>query len=73
MARVGSYSAKDIIRVLIKIGFVLKDINGSHYMYYNPRTGKKIPVPFHPGDLPRGTVHRIFKEAGLDYDTQQEL
>lgn len=36
---------------------------GSHEKWANP-TGASFPVPRHPGDLKRGTLKAIFKQAG---------
>jgi predicted RNA binding protein YcfA (HicA-like mRNA interferase family) len=37
---------------------------GSHRMWKNP-SGRKFPVPFHPGDLNPHTLQKIIKQAGL--------
>jgi predicted RNA binding protein YcfA (HicA-like mRNA interferase family) len=33
---------------------------------YETSTGKRLPIPEHPGDLPEGTIKAILKQAGLD-------
>lgn len=57
---------KELIRILESNGFVLKRIRGSHHVFTNKTSGKITVVPVHKGDLPRGTLHAILKQAGLD-------
>ncbi len=62
-----SYSAKDLIAILIKNGFEFKRSKGSHHIYENPDTKKITVVPVHGNkDLPKGTYFGILKQAGLD-------
>lgn len=68
MARVGSFDGKSLAIILHEKGFVHKRTTGSHYLFCHLETGKTIPVPIHPGDLPRGTQQRIFKMAGIGRD-----
>ena len=37
-----------------------------HDMTINDVTGQKIPIPRHPGDIPKGTAHKLLKEANLE-------
>lgn len=68
MARVGAYHGKDIGKILLKKGFVLKRRNGSHYIFRDFQTGDTIVIPVHPRDLPRGTQQGILKRAGIIFD-----
>lgn len=48
-------------------GYFFKQANGSHQLYYNPKTGKTVIVPMHgKKDLPKGTFFAILKQAGID-------
>jgi len=38
--------------------------SGSHVIWENPN-GRRFPVPRHPGDLRRGTLAKLIKQAGL--------
>ena len=40
-----------------------KGTGSSHHMYR--KGNRKIPVPEHPGDIPKGTEDAIKKQAGL--------
>jgi len=62
-----SYSAKDLISILIRNGFEFKRSKGSHHIYENPVTKKITVVPMHGNkDLPKGTYYGILRQAGLD-------
>ncbi|MEK7202480.1 MAG: type II toxin-antitoxin system HicA family toxin [Patescibacteria group bacterium] len=38
---------------------------GSHQIFYNSTTKRRVTVPFHRRDLPKGTLNDILKQAGL--------
>ena len=60
-------SAKNLIKVLEKNGFIFKRSKGSHHIYYCSAKSKTIVVPVHGGkDLPKGTFLAILKQAGID-------
>lgn len=65
MPKLPSLTSKDIIRVLEKEGFVLDRIKGSHHIYYHPETRRRVVVPFHTKDLPKGTLLEILRQAGI--------
>jgi len=64
--RLPSMTARDVIRKLKRAGFVFdRQAKGSHEIYYNPKTKRRVTVPNHPGDLPKGTLRAIIKQSGL--------
>jgi predicted RNA binding protein YcfA (HicA-like mRNA interferase family) len=68
MPKIPSLTAKKVIKILLKNGFSLDHQTGSHRVYYNKDTKKRVIVPYHKKELPRGTLISILKEAGLkDY------
>jgi len=73
VSKLPSLTPQEIIKVLEKKGFVLDRIKGSHYLYYHPETGRRVTVPFHKKDLPKGTFFAILKQAGIDKDELREL
>jgi len=62
-----------VIRILGKKGFVLSRVRGSHHLFYHPETGRRVVVPLHGRDLPRGTLLQILKQAGIDRDEIEDL
>ena len=66
MSSLQSYTPKEIIKLLKKKGFVLDRIKGSHHIYYHNETKRRVVVPLHKKDLPKGTFWSIIKGAGLN-------
>jgi predicted RNA binding protein YcfA (HicA-like mRNA interferase family) len=58
-------TAKQMIKLLKKNGFVEVRQVGSHKQFVNKETGRKTTVPFHVGDLTIGTEQSILKQAGI--------
>ena len=67
-ARLPSCTATDVIRVLERVGWRLKRSVGSHRYFTHSEHRGLICVPFHRGDLKRGTLHGIITDAGLTTD-----
>lgn len=57
---------KDIERIIVADGWVVKSIKGSHFQYEHPVKPGKVTIPHHPGDLNPKTIKSILKQAGLD-------
>jgi len=53
------------MKALEKAGFILDRIKGSHHIYFNSSTGRRVTVPYHNKDLKRSTLNSIIKESGL--------
>ena len=65
MPKLPVLNSKKVISILEKNGFNLLRSKGSHRIYYNGETGKRVVVPFHKKDLPKGTLLEILKQAGI--------
>ena len=70
MPKLPSLTPQKLITVLEKKGFVLDRIKGSHHVYYHPETKRRVVVPLHKRDLPKGTLLEILKQADM---TKEEL
>lgn len=57
--------AKELISILNNNGWVKKEQKGSHLQLVHPQQKGKITVPVHSGDIPKGTLNAILKQAGL--------
>lgn len=44
--------------------YVVKQV-GSHRQYKHPVKPGKVTIPIHSGDLDKGTVNSVLKQAGL--------
>lgn len=58
-------TAKALIRLLERHGFCLDHSTGSHRVYYNAASGRRVTVPYHRGDVPVGTLLAILKSSGI--------
>ncbi len=57
-------TGKELVKLLERNGWTLVSVRGSHHKMN--KEGRSIPVPVHAGkDVPKGTLNRILKEAGL--------
>ena len=45
-------SAKTVIKILQKHGFILSRQKGSHMIFIHPASGVMVPVPLHGGNKP---------------------
>lgn len=66
MPKLAPVTSKQLIKKLVRFGFVEDHQTGSHKVFYHPTTGKRAVVPVHMKDLPNGTLRAIIREAGID-------
>lgn len=57
----------DVVRVLGRLGFARIRQSGSHAVFHHP-DGRWTTVPIHSGDVAKGTLRRILKDAGITVD-----
>jgi predicted RNA binding protein YcfA (HicA-like mRNA interferase family) len=64
--RLPALKAREVIRALERAGFVISRTSGSHCrLIHSTDPTRKVTVPVHTGDLPRGTLRAIVSQAGL--------
>jgi predicted RNA binding protein YcfA (HicA-like mRNA interferase family) len=64
--RLPALTSKDVIRALEKAGFGVSRMSGSYCrLIHQTDPSRKITVPVHRGDIPKGTLHAIIRQAGL--------
>ena len=68
MPKLPALTPKKIVSILKRHGFKLDHTTGSHFVFYHPQNGRRVIVPFHSKDLPKGTLQSILKEAGISRD-----
>lgn len=56
---------REIEKLLISNGWYHHHTNGSHYIYKNDRKCGTVIIPNHKGDIPKGTLNSILRQAGL--------
>jgi predicted RNA binding protein YcfA (HicA-like mRNA interferase family) len=63
----------EVVKALERAGFVVKRQTGSHVIMYKAGLRRPISIPQHPGDLPKGTVRAIVRQAGLTLEEFLQL
>ena len=60
-------TAQQLIKILIRNGFVLSRQKGSHRIYKHKESGAIVPVPLHGGNRPIfiGTFLEIVKQSKI--------
>lgn len=64
-----NFSPRKLIKLLQKNGFAFIRQNGSHAIFKNDQTKKKVIVPIHSKDIPKGTLHAILRDSGIKLDS----
>ena len=59
---------KQVVAALEKAGFQIRGQTGRHLIMYKSGIRHPISIPQHPGDLPKGTLRTIIRQAGLTVD-----
>ena len=72
--RLPMLTAKEVVRTLLRAGFVQSRVSGSHCrLVHADDPSRKTTIPLHTGDLPRGTLRDILKQSGLTEAEFREL
>lgn len=58
-------NSKEIIKLLEKEGWVLRNTKGSHHIYTHPERSGHITVPHPKKDLGIGLVNKLLNQAGV--------
>jgi predicted RNA binding protein YcfA (HicA-like mRNA interferase family) len=59
-------TARAVMQKLVRAGFRLIYIKGSHHFFQHPVTKRITSIPMHGGrDIGRGLLKKILKQAGL--------
>ena len=58
-------TAKEVIKKLKADGWTEVRSRGSHIQLKHPNKKGLVTVPMHSGDITRGTLNSILKQAGL--------
>jgi predicted RNA binding protein YcfA (HicA-like mRNA interferase family) len=66
-----SYTAKQLIRAVKKLGYKVKE-GGKHTLVYDPTTGRRITT-IQRGYIPKGTLNAILKQMGITEVKLKEL
>jgi len=73
MSRLPSVTPRQMVRVLLRAGFVEHHQRGSHIYFWHESQKRMTSVSMHAKDLKRGTLHAILQQAGLSEDKFRDL
>ena len=73
MARLPNLSPKKVITALKRAGFDFHHQHGSHAYFWHSQKELMTSVPIHPGDVDRGLMKKIIKQADLSEDEFRDL
>ena len=61
-------TAKDVVRVAEKLGFVFRRQTGSHAIYVRASDQARVVIPMHRGELKRKTLRGIIQDLKIGID-----
>lgn len=68
MSKLPVITAKELEKILLKLGFEISRTKGSHKFYKHP-DGRYTTIPHHPGeDISRPLIRAILREIKLEVD-----
>ena len=73
MNRLPQVNSRKLVAILEKAGFEKYDQNGSHLILVKEKSDLQTSVPMHSGDVGRGLLKKILKQAGLTEEEFREL
>lgn len=68
MPKLPTLTPRNVLALLKQRGFILDHTTGSHYIFYHPETKRRVTVPYHHKDIPKGTLLSILQQAGIKRD-----
>ena len=57
---------RELEKILSSAGWVINHGRAHDLATHPQKPGVKIPIPRHTGDIPKGTLKSILKDAGLE-------
>ncbi|HHT9135137.1 MAG TPA: type II toxin-antitoxin system HicA family toxin [Candidatus Avalokitesvara rifleensis] len=67
-----TFSGKDVVKALRRIGFVVDHQRGSHIFMYNLERNISVTVPLHK-EIKKGTLNSIIKKVGITMNELKRL
>lgn len=65
MPNIPSFKPRELIKKFEKLGYGIDRQQGSHVILYNASSKRRLVIPMHTKDLPKGTLLAIIKQSGL--------
>ncbi|MCK4763333.1 MAG: type II toxin-antitoxin system HicA family toxin [Candidatus Aminicenantes bacterium] len=67
-----TFSGKQVVKALRRIGYIVDHQRGSHIFMHNLSKNKSVIVPYHK-ELKKGTLNNILKKANVTIEELKEL
>ncbi len=67
-----TFSGKEVVKALRRIGFVVDHQRGSHIFMHNLERNISVVVPLHK-EIKKGTLNNILKKVGITIDELKDL
>ena len=68
MPRLPSLRPEDVVRVALRLGFLLDRQKGSHAIYLDSEHRRRLVVPMHKKMLKRGTLRGLISDLGISVE-----
>lgn len=69
MGRLSGFKYHEVARRLRTFGYAFdRPGPGSHEVWQNKTSGRKVTIPHHAGDMAEGTLPAILREAEIDVE-----
>ena len=68
-----SISAKELVRIAERLGFILRRQRGSHAIYVRQSDQARVVIPMHSGDLKRKTLRSIIQDLRISVEEFQAM
>ncbi|MBI3385241.1 type II toxin-antitoxin system HicA family toxin [Candidatus Gottesmanbacteria bacterium] len=59
---------REVEVILLKNGFMVNRVKGSHKQFFHNQLKAHVTVPFHSKSIPTGTLRSIVNQSKLDVD-----
>jgi len=66
-------TARDLVRVAERLGFIFRRQSGSHAIYVRPSDQARVVVPMHKGELKRKTLRAIIQDLKISVEEFTKL
>jgi predicted RNA binding protein YcfA (HicA-like mRNA interferase family) len=66
--KLSAATAKDLVRVAERLGFVFRRQRGSHAIYVRPSDQARVVIPMHRGEVKRKTLRAIIQDLKISVD-----
>jgi predicted RNA binding protein YcfA (HicA-like mRNA interferase family) len=67
-----TFSGKEVVKALRRIGYVVDHQRGSHLFMHNLKKNISVVIPLHQ-ELKKGTLHGILKKVDLSIEDLKAL